>query len=239
MSTLPASSLKVVQFIPLFAEYCHAPFVLSTVITAMDSISEVSSTSVMKPSVMNSPTLLPWFSNSFSLIWGSEGGDLVLSSSGAWFTGLTSMLASSVSALNAERPPPSPGSAVSPAVPVVLSQARKVNVAVPIHSSFGTNLILSASFSKMAASEKSAAAPVSSLRSVQVSPSSAEYCQVPSVLSTPVTAMASGTGSSSSASSSVTEPFITISEMLLPSVSGWSVHIMESLGDCSASNSGA
>ncbi len=54
---------------------------------------------------------------------------------------LTEMAASSVSELNAELPPLAPASTVPPDMPLLLSQARKVNVALPLQPSFGTNLI--------------------------------------------------------------------------------------------------
>ena len=51
---------------------------------------------------------------------------------GASFTALTVMEMVSVSALNGLVPPPDEASAVPPAVPLSLSQARKVMVAVPL-----------------------------------------------------------------------------------------------------------
>ncbi len=142
--------------------------------------------------------------------------------------------------LNAEVSPPWLASAVSPASPAVLSQARKVRVAVPPSGiSPGTNLILWVSSSRRASPDMSTVPPVSSLKADQVSPSSTEYCHIPSVLSTAVTARASGTVSSSAVSASVTEPSTMISETLFPPFSRSSPMISESAGDWVSSSFGA
>ena len=104
---------------------------------------------------------------------------------GASLTAVTLMAIVSVAALKAEVPPLLLASATLPAVPLVLSQARKVSVALPLQSVAGTKRTL------YVVSSRRAVVSDGVPKATHEAPPLMLYCQVPLLLSTAVTAMAS------------------------------------------------
>ena len=110
---------------PLPLSNCQVPLVLSTAVTAMDSTA--TSASVIDPSTTIEATVSPVGAALSSLIVVNVGN--ASANTGASFSGVTVMVAESVVVLNAVVVPVTVVSAVLPADPVEVSQARNVIVA--------------------------------------------------------------------------------------------------------------
>src|SRR5438094_293212 len=170
----------------------------------------------------------------------SDAGVGVVGSVGASLTGVTVMLAVSVLGLKAVVHPVGRARervAVLPAEPLVLSQARNVNVAVPLKSALGTKRILFALSRSRAVAEMSTDEPVVLVKSVQVEPPLVENCHLPLVLSTAVTAMAST--AALSPATSVMEPSTIMADTVSPAEVVLSSLMAVSAGLWLASSSGA
>src|SRR5437764_421378 len=98
--------------------------------------------------------------------------------------------------------------AVLPATPLVMSQARKVRLTVPLQLVLGTKRII------FVGPSRRAAPTLGARKASQVAPASVEYCQAPFVLSTAVTAMASTAALSNG--TSVIEPLTMMAATVFP-----------------------
>ena len=142
------------------------------------------------------------------------------------------MLAVSVTDEKALVPPTVVITAYVPAVPLVLSQAPKVTVAVPFQLPVGTKRRLSAASSSKPLPE------LPPLKSTAVQePEASLYCHTPLLLSTAVTY----TASKAVVSTSVTEALTTMVAMVVPVLlaSRTSSMMLVSAGLCAASSTGA
>ena len=145
------------------------------------------------------------------------------------------MLAVSVAVEKAVVVPLTVTFAVSPATPVVLSQARKVMVALPFQLALGIKRILCVLAPVRVPSSRRAALADGLPKASQVLPSSTLYCQVPLVLSTAVTAMAS----TALPSGSVMLPSTMIAATVSPAGLARSSAMVVSTGDTAALSTGA
>ena len=163
---------------------------------------------------------------------------------GVSLTAVMLRLALSLALLTAVLPPKALGSVVPPAVPVVLSQARKVMEGLPLAVlltlALGTKRMLSVASSRRAALPRSTFLPVVALKAVHAPPPIL-YCHTPRVLSTLVTAMALGAVAGPTTSTSVMLPLATRADTRVPVLlaSGTSSAMLVKAGVALASSTGA
>src|SRR5260370_696262 len=167
-----------VQVVPASVEYCHVPVLLLRLVTAIPLTAPLS-TSVTFPEInveTRSPPLAVWSSVMVAKL-------LAPDRTGASLTLLTVMFDVAVAVLKAVVPPLVVVSTCVPAVPLVWSQAQNVTLPVVPFWPSGTNRSLSVERKSKADELLTAPTPV------QVVPASVEYCHVPVLLTSPVTAM--------------------------------------------------